>query len=61
MYPGVGSARGVSYGAAIKEALQNSLELDLNRASYRLALPPDKAGAVVVQRGEEGPAHRPGI
>jgi hypothetical protein len=26
-----------------------------------LTLPPDKAGAVIVERGEEGPAHRPGI
>jgi hypothetical protein len=26
-----------------------------------LALPPDKAGAVVVECGEVGPAHRPGI
>jgi hypothetical protein len=31
----------------------------LYRATCRLALPPDKAGAVVVKRGEEGPAHGP--
>jgi hypothetical protein len=29
----------------------------LNRTAGRLTLPSDKAGAVVVKRGEEGPAH----
>jgi hypothetical protein len=33
----------------------------LDRASFRLALPPDKAGAVVMKCGEESPAHRPAI
>jgi hypothetical protein len=33
----------------------------LDRAPGGLPLPPDKAGAVIVQRGEEGPAHRAGI
>jgi hypothetical protein len=33
----------------------------LDRAACRLALPSDKPGAVEVQRGEEGPAHRPAI
>jgi hypothetical protein len=61
MHPGIGPARGVSRGRTIEEALQNPLELDLDRASGRLALPPHEPGAVEVQRGEEGPAHRPGI
>ena len=35
--------------------------LHLDRAAGGLALPPDEPGAVEVQRGEECPAHRPGI
>ena len=58
---GVGSSGGVCHAAAPEETLQNPLEFDLDRATHRLALPPDKAGAVVVQYGEESPAHRPGI
>ena len=61
MHSGIGAARRVGHGAAAEEALQHPLELDLDRAAGRLALPPDEPGAVEVQRGEEGPAHRPGI
>ena len=61
MDPGIGSAGRMGHGPASKETLQNPLEFDLNRASGGLALPPDKAGAVVLECGEEGPAHRPGI
>jgi hypothetical protein len=61
MDAGIGAARGMRRSSPTKEALQNSLEFALNRAAGGLALPPDKAGAVIVQRGEEGPAHRPGI
>jgi hypothetical protein len=61
VHPGIGAAGRVGRGAAGEEALQHPLELDLNRAPGRLALPPDEPGAVEVQRGEESPAHRPGI
>ena len=61
VHSGVGSTGRVRDGPAAEETLQNSLELGLNGAAGRLALPADKAGAVVVQHGEEGPAHRPGI
>ena len=59
--PGVGAAGRVRHRAAAEEALQHPLELHLDRAAGRLALPPHEAGAVEVQRGEEGPAHRAGI
>ena len=45
---GIGSAGRVGHGPATKEALQNPLEFELNRAAGGLALPPDKAGAVVL-------------
>ena len=61
MHSGIGAARRMSHGAAGEKALQHPLELDLDRATGRLALPPDEPGAVEVQRGEECPAHRPGI
>ena len=61
MDPGVGSSGGMGHCSAAKQALQNSLEFALDRAPGGLALPPDKAGAVIVQRGEVGPAHRAGI
>jgi hypothetical protein len=57
MYSGVGPPGSMGYRPAIEETLQNTLDFTLNRASNRLALPPDKAGAVVVKSGEEGPAH----
>ena len=57
MHPRVGSARGVCHRAAAKETLQNPLELDLYRASFRLSLPSDEAGAVIMKCGEESPAH----
>jgi anthranilate phosphoribosyltransferase len=47
----------VSNGAAGKEPLQDSLEFGLNRPAGGLALPTDKSGAVVLECGEEGPAH----
>ena len=55
--PGVGATGGVGYGAASEEAFENLLDLQLDRAAVGLALPPDEAGAVVVERGEKGPAH----
>jgi len=55
----IGSAGSMGNGASPKEPLQNSLEFGLNRAARGLALPTDKAGAVVVERGKEGPAHGP--
>src|SRR5690349_12280009 len=57
----VGTSGCVGGNRAGEEALQDALELGLNRAAGRLALPSDKPGAVEVQRGEEGPAHRPAI
>src|SRR5918994_5272083 len=56
---GVGAPGRMGYGSSPKKALQHTLEFGLYRATCRLALPPDKAGAVVVKRGEEGPAHGP--
>ena len=61
VHAGVGSARGVGHRPPGEEPLQDPLELALNRAPGGLALPPHEPGAVEVQRGEEGPAHRPGI
>ena len=58
---GIGASGGVRHNPTTKEAFQNALEFALDRASGWLPLPPDKAGAVIVQRGEEGPAHRAGI
>lgn len=48
----------VGYRSAAEDAFQNSLEFGLYRAAGWLALPPEEAGAVVVKRGEKGPAHR---
>jgi hypothetical protein len=48
MNPRVGSTRCVRYGAAFEEALEHALELQLNRTAGGLALPPHKAGAVVL-------------
>ena len=61
MNPGVGAACGVSYGPPVEEALQSPLEFALNRAAGGLTLPTDKAGAVVLECSEDGPAHLPGI
>jgi anthranilate phosphoribosyltransferase len=57
--PGVRAPSCVGDGPAAEDAFENPLEFDLNRTSGWLSLPPDKAGAVVVQLGEEGPAHGP--
>ena len=46
--PSIGTAGRVAHGPALKETLEDALELDLNRAPGGLALPPDKAGAVVL-------------
>jgi anthranilate phosphoribosyltransferase len=56
---GVGPSGCMSHRAAAKDAFENPLEFRLYRATCWLALPSDKAGAVVVQRGKEGPAHGP--
>jgi hypothetical protein len=48
MHAGIGATGRVGYGSALKQALEDALDLDLNRAPGGLALPPDKAGAVVV-------------
>jgi hypothetical protein len=61
VHAGIGSSCCVGHCSAAKETLEYPLDFDLYRAANWLALPPDKAGAVVVKRGEEGPAHRPGI
>jgi hypothetical protein len=45
---GVGAPGRVSRRSAREKPLQNPLELGLNRAADGLALPPDKAGAVVL-------------
>jgi hypothetical protein len=55
----VGASGGVGYRSTSEEAFKNTLEFSLYRATGRLPLPPNEAGAVIVQRGEEGPAHRP--
>jgi hypothetical protein len=47
------------YRSVAEETLQYPLELELDGTPGRLPLPPDKAGAVVVEYGEESPAHRP--
>lgn len=48
MDAGIGSSGRVRHGPMLKEALENALELELDRPSGGLALPPDKAGAVVL-------------
>ena len=58
VHAGIGAAGGVGGGAVPEEALEDPLELGLDRSAGRLALPSDKPGAVEVQRGEECPAHR---
>src|SRR5919107_5940354 len=57
--PGVGTPSSVGNRPAAEDALEDPLEFDLNRTSGWLSLPSDKAGAVVMQLGEEGPAHGP--
>jgi hypothetical protein len=54
---GIGAAGSMGDGGTGEQALQNSLEFTLNRAAGRLALPTDKAGAIVLEGSEEGPAH----
>ena len=53
----VGSTGCVRDCAVTEDAFEDPLEFDLNRTAGRLPLPSDKAGAVIVKRGEEGPAH----
>jgi hypothetical protein len=48
MDTGVGPAGRVGDSAVRKKALEHALEFQLDRASGGLALPPDKAGAVVL-------------
>jgi hypothetical protein len=48
VYAGIGPPGGMGNGPAGKEPLQDALELDLDRTAGGLALPPDKAGAVIV-------------
>jgi hypothetical protein len=48
MDPGIGSSGGMGHRPMLKEALKDPLELELDRSSGGLALPPDKAGAVVL-------------
>jgi len=55
---GIGATGGVGCHVAAEDAFEDPLEFSLNRTAGRLTLPSDKAGAVVVKRGEEGPAHR---
>jgi hypothetical protein len=54
---GIGTAGGMGNAAVGEQALKNPLEFTLNRAPGRLALPTDKAGAIVLEGSEEGPAH----
>ena len=61
MDAGIGAAGRVRHGGVSEESLEHLLELRLDRPARRLSLPADEAGAVELQRGEEGPAHRPGI
>ena len=61
VHPGIGAPRGVRRGAPSEQALEHALELGLDRAAVGLALPPDESGTVELERGEVGPAHRPGI
>ena len=57
---GIGTAGGMGHGAPGEQTLKNPLEFTLNRAAGRLALPTDKAGAIVLEGSEEDPAHLPG-
>ena len=54
---GIGATSGVGCRVAAEDAFEDPFEFSLNRTARRLTLPSDKAGAVVVKRGEEGPAH----
>lgn len=58
---GIGPAGRVGHCPVPEETFQNPLKFELNRAAGGLALPADKAGAVVLECSEECPAHRPGI
>jgi len=61
MHTCIGSAGSMGNSAAPKEPLQNPLEFSLDRPASGLALPTDKAGAVVLECGKKGPAHLPKI
>ena len=61
MHARIGTPRRVGHAPSAEEAFQDMLKFGLDRSAGGLALPPDKPGAVEVQRGEEGPAHRPAI
>ena len=54
---GIGTPGCVGNGPAGEQTLENPLDFTLNRAPGRLALPTDKAGAIVLEGSEEGPAH----
>ena len=56
----IGTAGGVGHGTPGEQTLKNPLEFTLNRAAGGLALPTDKAGAIVLEGSEEGPAHLAG-
>ena len=58
MHSGIGPAGRMSHRSVTEKTFQNLLEFGLYRAPSRLSLPADKAGAVVVEFGEKGPAHR---
>jgi hypothetical protein len=45
---GVSPPGRMGHCSAAEETLENPLEFDLDRAAGWLALPPDKAGAVIV-------------
>jgi hypothetical protein len=57
VHAGIGTACSVCHGTAGEQTLKNPLEFTLNRATGGLALPTDKAGAIVLEGSEEGPAH----
>jgi hypothetical protein len=59
MNAGIGPARSMCHNPTAEQTLQDPLDFDLYRAPYRLPLPSDKAGAVVMKCGKEGPAHGP--
>ena len=60
MYSSVRPASGMRHRPVAKETLQYGFKFNLNGAPDRLSLPADKAGAVEVQCGKEGPAHPAG-
>jgi hypothetical protein len=59
MHTGIGTPGCVRHSPVSENTLEYPLELSLYRATRLLPLPADKAGAVIVERGEEVPAHGP--